>query len=69
MSFLPSRNIERRGRLVRALMALLLFAGAAFAFRLSAWLAWLFVLAGAFVLFEALRGWCVLRACGIRTRI
>jgi len=25
--------------------------------------------AGAFVLFEALRGWCALRACGIKTRL
>jgi len=24
---------------------------------------------GVFVLFEALRGWCVLRACGIKTRL
>jgi len=24
---------------------------------------------GGFVLFEALRGWCVLRACGIKTRL
>jgi hypothetical protein len=24
---------------------------------------------GAFVLFESLRGWCALRACGIRTKL
>jgi hypothetical protein len=24
---------------------------------------------GVFVLFEALRGWCLLRACGIKTRV
>lgn len=28
-----------------------------------------FVLAGGFVLFEAARGWCVFRACGIKTKI
>jgi hypothetical protein len=28
----------------------------------------IFISAG-FVLFEALRGWCFLRACGIRTKI
>jgi hypothetical protein len=27
------------------------------------------VACGGFVLFEALRGWCALRACGIKTRL
>lgn len=26
------------------------------------------LVSAAFVLFEALRGWCVLRACGIKTK-
>jgi hypothetical protein len=34
----------------------------------SWWLGTGMVLAAGFVLFEAVRGWCVLRACGIRTR-
>ena len=65
--FVP--NLSRRGRLVRGLGAAGLFAGAAFGFRVSPWLAVVFVLLGAFVLFEALRGWCALRACGLKTRL
>jgi hypothetical protein len=34
----------------------------------SWWLCLAFVGAGVFGLFEAARGWCFLRACGIRTR-
>jgi hypothetical protein len=62
-------NIDGKGRLVRLVGALLLFAGAGFAFTVSIWLVLALAAAGAFVLFEALRGWCVLRACGIKTRL
>jgi hypothetical protein len=38
-----------------------------------AWVAWwacaVCMLAGIFALFEAARGWCLLRACGIKTRV
>jgi len=27
------------------------------------------VVAGLFAIFESIRGWCVLRACGIRTKV
>lgn len=34
------------------------------------WIAAVFVLVSAgFLLFEALRGWCVMRACGIKTKL
>ncbi|MGD2109141.1 MAG: DUF2892 domain-containing protein [Phycisphaerae bacterium] len=69
------QNIDRRGRIARAGSGVLCIAlGVA---------VWLFhwpepvtyrvmvslaaVLAGAFQLFEAKRGWCALRACGLRT--
>ena len=61
-------NIDGRGRWWRALMGLLLLAGAGAAYRLPA-LAVGLALSGGFVLFEAWRGWCVLRACGIKTRL
>ena len=68
-------NIDRRGRWLRAVGggACLLLAGAWWWTRRSsepgAWIAWAVVLAalGAFQLFEAVKGWCVLRALGIRT--
>ena len=64
-----SRNIDNKGRLVRGLGALGLFVGAWFAFGVATWLAIVLVVSGGFALFEALRGWCALRACGIKTRL
>jgi hypothetical protein len=62
-------NIDSKGRKVRAILgSVTLVAGVALAFwdiRVS------LVLWGCalFMLFEASRGWCVVRACGIKTRI
>lgn len=64
-----SPNISKQGRLVRGLATLLLFVGAGFAFTISIWLGLVLAAAGAFVLFESLRGWCALRACGIKTKL
>jgi len=64
-----SRNIDNQGRLVRGLGALALLVGAGFGFTVSPWLGGVFLASGVFVAFEALRGWCVLRACGIRTKL
>ncbi len=64
-----TRNLDNRGRLFRGLGALGLLVGAGFGFCESVWLGAGLAAAGGFVLFEALRGWCVLRACGIKTRL
>ena len=64
-----SRNIDNKGRFVRGLGALALLVGAGFGFRLSVWLGWVLLASGLFVAFEAFRGWCALRACGIRTKL
>jgi hypothetical protein len=66
-SFFAS-NISNAGRLVRGLGALAMLLGAAFGFFVSIWLGVALTVSGAFVLFEALRGWCLLRACGLKTR-
>jgi len=66
--FFP-RNIGNKGRLARAFAALLLFISAALSFSVSIWLGLGLAASGTFVLFEALRGWCALRACGIKTRL
>ncbi len=68
-------NIQRSGRIARAVSGLVfLAAGIA-----SAWFAWpeasalryalwtILFGSGLFQLFEAKRGWCVMRACGVRT--
>jgi hypothetical protein len=64
-----SRNIDNKGRLIRGLGALALLAGAGFGFTVSPWLGGGLLASGLFVAFEALRGWCALRACGIRTKL
>jgi hypothetical protein len=64
-----SPNIDRKGRVVRAVWAAGLFIGAWFAFGISAVLGVVLIVSAVFALFEALRGWCVVRACGIKTRL
>ena len=68
MKPLLAPNISRAGRLVRGFSALVLFIAAGFGFRISFWLGLALSALGIFVAFEALRGWCFLRACGIKTR-
>ncbi len=68
-------NIDRKGRIARAITGL-----ACISFGLAIWpmnwpasigwrcgLSTLAVAAGVFQLFEARRGWCVARACGLKT--
>ncbi len=61
-------NIEKKGRLLRGLGAVALFAGGLAALKVSLILSLVLLASGVFVLFEALRGWCALRACGIKTK-
>jgi membrane-bound ClpP family serine protease len=62
------RNIDNKGRTARGGMALILFLAAGCLVPFSWILAALFAVAGLFTLFEALKGWCAVRACGIKTR-
>lgn len=63
-----SSNIDRKGRLLRGASALAMLIGA-FLLWLGGVAVWPWVLgaSGLFVLFEAVRGWCLLRACKIKT--
>jgi hypothetical protein len=63
------RNIDNKGRLLRGMGALGLLVGAGFGFTVSVWLGVGLLVSGLFVAFEALRGWCALRACGLKTKI
>jgi len=69
MKPLFSRNIDNKGRIIRGLGALALLVGAGFGYSVSVWLGIALMALGVFVAFEALRGWCALRACGIQTRL
>ena len=64
-----SPNIENKGRVLRGVGALALIVGAGFGFTVSVWLGAALLASGLFVAFEALRGWCVMRACGIKTKL
>ncbi|HVT37414.1 MAG TPA: YgaP-like transmembrane domain [Gemmatimonadaceae bacterium] len=62
-------NIGTGGRVVRGLAGLALLAGAGVGYRASAWLEAALLVSGVFLVFESLRGWCAMRACGIKTKI
>jgi hypothetical protein len=60
-------NITRGGRVVRAIMTAALFVAGIIVVRHMAWLGVVLFVATAVGIFEVLRGWCLLRACGIKT--
>ena len=70
MKFFDS-NIGQTGRILRGISGILLLAAAILV--LLKWHIWWAALilgvSGAVGLFEAFRGWCFLRACGIKTKV
>ena len=61
-------NLDRPGRMARGVMgALCLIAGITLV-DFSLWLGLIFVVAGLFAIAESVSGWCLARACGIRTK-
>lgn len=69
MSKFWSRNIGGWGRVVRGVWGLLFVIAGGLTWGFSLWLSLGLMLAGGFAWFEAVRGWCVMRACGIRTKL
>jgi hypothetical protein len=67
MSKFFSRNLDARGRLVRGSLGVALMVTGLLVSQPDGWACVLLVASGGFVLYEAVRGWCVMRACGIRT--
>ena len=64
-----ARNIDRTGRIVRAAGGVaLIIAGILLSGR-SGWVCFLLVACGVFALYEGARGWCLMRACGIKTKL
>jgi hypothetical protein len=64
-----SRNIGRRGRIFRAVCGAVMILAGLILCHISRWACAALVIAGAFVLYEAKRGWCLARACGMKTRL
>jgi len=63
-----SRNIDRKGRLLRGALAALLLISGGLLIQRQLWLGVFLMLSGVFVLFEAMSGWCAFRAFGIKTK-
>lgn len=62
-------NIGRHGRIARGVIgALCLIAGIVLV-DFNLWLGLVLVAAGLFAIYEALSGWCLARACGIKTKL
>jgi hypothetical protein len=62
-------NIDGRGRLARAGFGVIMVALGWVSLQWSVWAGGALLALGALGLFEALRGWCIVRACGIKTRM
>ena len=62
-------NITRLGRILRAVWGLALAITGVLLWARSTWICLVLVASGAFALYEAARGWCVMRACGIKTKL
>ncbi len=62
------RNLNTTGRIIRGTGALLLAAVAFFTWPYSITAAGVLSVSALLVAFEALRGWCALRACGLKTK-
>ncbi|CAN5504875.1 hypothetical protein BH18VER1_BH18VER1_23020 [soil metagenome] len=61
------QNISTKGRAARAIAGVISLIAGAGLIPQSVPIALLLMALGLFAIFEALRGWCALRACGIKT--
>ena len=62
-------NLKRSGRIARGVIGTLCLIAGIILVDYKLWLGLVFVAAGLFAIYEALSGWCVARACGIKTKI
>ena len=61
-------NLNFRGRMARGVIGTLCLIVGIVLVDYRLWLGLIFVVAGLFALFEAVARWCVVRACGVKTR-
>ena len=62
-------NISHRGRLARGVIGALCLIAGIIVVDYVLWLGLVLVVAGLFAMFEAVARWCVVRACGIKTKV
>jgi hypothetical protein len=61
-------NIDRRGRIARLVFGLVSIVAGVVLARYAWWVCLILAVFRALALYEAARGWCIMRACGIRTK-
>jgi hypothetical protein len=61
-------NIDNKGRLFRAGGSVIMATAATLLWSKFFAVGAVFAVASAFLAFEAARGWCALRACGVKTK-
>jgi hypothetical protein len=62
-------NIKRQGRIARGVIGTLCLIAGIIVVDFKLWLGLIFVVAGLFAIYEAVAGWCVARACGLKTKV
>ena len=62
-------NIGRHGRIARGVIGALCLITGIILVDFILWLGLVFVVAGLFAIVEAISRWCLIRACGIKTKI
>jgi hypothetical protein len=62
-------NLNRQGRIARGVIGTLCLIAGIILVDYKLWLGLIFVVAGLFAIYEAVAGWCVARACGVRTKL
>jgi hypothetical protein len=61
-------NLDYRGRMARGVIGTVCLIAGIIIVDFALWLGLIFVAAGLFAIFESIRGWCLVRACGIKTK-
>jgi hypothetical protein len=61
-------NLSHRGRIARGVSGALCLIAGIVVVDYSFWVGIVLVAAGLFAIFESLRGWCLVRACGVKTK-
>jgi membrane-bound ClpP family serine protease len=62
-------NITRSGRIARGVIGTICLIAGIITVDFSLTVGLILVIAGLFAIFESVRGWCLARACGIKTKI
>ena len=69
MSHFFRPNLKRTGRIARGVIGTLCLIAGIITVDYTLWLGLVLVAAGLFAIYESLSGWCLARACGIKTKI